>query len=38
MIVFIVPSSERSTSEQGTSIPVVVQSIVAKPPGIAVMS
>ena len=38
MIVFIVPSSARSTSEQGASIPVVFQSSVAKPPGIAVMS
>ena len=38
MIVVIVPLSARSTSEQGASMPVEFHSIVAKPPGIAVMS
>ena len=38
MMVFIVPSSARSTSEQGASIPDEFQSRVANPPGMAVRS
>src|SRR5688572_1731535 len=38
MTVFVVPLSMRSTSELGASMPDEFQSMVAKPPGIAVMS